>query len=71
MLEGVGGWVFAFRSIPFQKKFGEVAASASSEFVAVISTMECEHQKTALASEWSMAMDIILTEIKEGPWHSC
>lgn len=44
----------------------EVATLASSEFAAIICTMSDEDQKASLASEWQIAMDIILTEIQAG-----
>lgn len=48
----------------------EVAMLASSEFGAVICTMSDEDQKACLASEWQIAMDVILAEFQAGcgPW---
>ena len=44
----------------------QVATLAGSEFVAVMVNLESGQDQVRLASDWSLSMDIILTELKAG-----
>ena len=42
----------------------EVAVLANSKFASVLWAVEEDDQKMRLASEWQLAMDVVLTEVK-------
>ena len=47
----------------------QVSTLASSEFAAVLMSVQDQNHQMRLASEWHLAMDVILTEIKaQLPW---
>lgn len=48
----------------YAQSCNQVALLASSDFASVLCSLESQKQQMRLASEWHIAMDVVLTEIK-------